>query len=260
MPFSFPMPAPKLPKVPSAWCASHRPPPQCDRVPWRLSWSHHGLTVHDHLQRGPASRRQPDDGGGVVVAPFPHAFHYGWSLDEATDFCLKELDRIFVTYSAPPKETAAMLIEPVQGEGGYVPANARFMQGGCGSAATSTASCWCLTKYRPGSAAAASSGPTNTSGGNTRRHHDRQRPGQRLPPHFCSGGFRRNHGQGLAGFSGRHLWRQRCSGGCRHSHHRRDSGRGPGAERRCDGQTPVGQPAQFEKRLPGNGRCSGAKA
>jgi acetylornithine aminotransferase/4-aminobutyrate aminotransferase len=65
---------------------------------------------------------------GVVVAPFPHAHHYGWDLETTTDFCLKELDRIFVTYSAP-KETAAMLVEPVQGEGGYVPANTRFMQG-----------------------------------------------------------------------------------------------------------------------------------
>lgn len=66
--------------------------------------------------------------GGVVVAPFPHAHHYGWSEEETTDFCLRELDRIFVTYSAP-RETAAMLVEPIQGEGGYVPANTRFMQG-----------------------------------------------------------------------------------------------------------------------------------
>lgn len=66
--------------------------------------------------------------GGVVVAPFPHAHHYGWNLEDTTDFCLRELDRIFVTYSAP-KETAAMLIEPIQGEGGYVPANARFLEG-----------------------------------------------------------------------------------------------------------------------------------
>lgn len=66
--------------------------------------------------------------GGVIVAPFPHVHHYGWNVDETTDFCLRELDRIFVTYSAP-KETAAMLVEPVQGEGGYVPANARFLQG-----------------------------------------------------------------------------------------------------------------------------------
>ncbi|OEY66928.1 aspartate aminotransferase family protein [Marinobacter sp. X15-166B] len=66
--------------------------------------------------------------GGVVVAPFPHAHHYGWNETQTTDFCLRELDRIFATYSAP-RETAALLIEPVQGEGGYVPANARFMQG-----------------------------------------------------------------------------------------------------------------------------------
>lgn len=66
--------------------------------------------------------------GGVVVAPFPHAHHYGWSEEETTDFCLRELDRIFVTLSHPD-ETAAMLIEPIQGEGGYVPANTRFMEG-----------------------------------------------------------------------------------------------------------------------------------
>lgn len=66
--------------------------------------------------------------GGVVVAPFPHTFWYGWDEDTTTDFCLRELDRIFVTISAP-RETAAFYVEPVLGEGGYVPANARFMQG-----------------------------------------------------------------------------------------------------------------------------------
>jgi 4-aminobutyrate aminotransferase len=66
--------------------------------------------------------------GGVVVAPFPHHHRYGWSEEEATRFCLQELDHLFVTYSHP-KETAAMLIEPVQGEGGYVAANTAFMQG-----------------------------------------------------------------------------------------------------------------------------------
>jgi|SRR5699024_11579915 len=66
--------------------------------------------------------------GGVVVAPFPHAFRYGWDEDTATDFCLQELDYIFATYS-DPRDTAAMFIEPVQGEGGFIPANKRFMQG-----------------------------------------------------------------------------------------------------------------------------------
>ncbi|MGD2084058.1 MAG: aminotransferase class III-fold pyridoxal phosphate-dependent enzyme [Chromatiales bacterium] len=66
--------------------------------------------------------------GGVVVAPFPSTYRYGWDEQTATEFCLRELDHIFATYSAP-RETAAMLIEPVQGESGYVPANTAFMQG-----------------------------------------------------------------------------------------------------------------------------------
>ncbi|MES1941362.1 aminotransferase [Salinisphaera sp. T5B8] len=66
--------------------------------------------------------------GGVIVAPFPAAFRYGWSEDQATDFCLQELDYILQTISAPG-DTAGMLIEPIQGEGGFIPANTRFMQG-----------------------------------------------------------------------------------------------------------------------------------
>jgi 4-aminobutyrate aminotransferase len=64
---------------------------------------------------------------GVFVAPFPYAYHYGWSEDEAVDFCLRELDLLFKTQSAP-EETAAIIIEPELGEGGYVPAPARFLE------------------------------------------------------------------------------------------------------------------------------------
>src|SRR5699024_6127529 len=66
--------------------------------------------------------------GGVIVAPFPHTFRYGWDEDTAAEFCLRELDYILATYS-DPRETAAMLIEPIQGEGGFMPANTKFMQG-----------------------------------------------------------------------------------------------------------------------------------
>lgn len=66
--------------------------------------------------------------GGVVVAPFPNTYWYGWDEQTAADFCLRELDRIFATYSAP-SETAAMIVEPVQGESGYVPASKAFLQG-----------------------------------------------------------------------------------------------------------------------------------
>lgn len=66
--------------------------------------------------------------GGVVVAPFPDTYWYGWDEETTNRFCLRELDHILQTYSVP-RETAGMLVEPVQGESGYVPANQAFMQG-----------------------------------------------------------------------------------------------------------------------------------
>jgi 4-aminobutyrate aminotransferase len=65
---------------------------------------------------------------GVMISPFPNPTHYGWTQDEATDFALRELDHILQTVT-PPNDTAAFFVEPVLGEGGYVPANTRFMQG-----------------------------------------------------------------------------------------------------------------------------------
>ena len=66
--------------------------------------------------------------GGVVVTPFPTAFRYGWDEDTATDFALRELDYVLQTVSAPA-DTAAVIVEPVLGEGGYVPATRRFLEG-----------------------------------------------------------------------------------------------------------------------------------
>ncbi|GAA1691453.1 aminotransferase class III-fold pyridoxal phosphate-dependent enzyme [Fodinicola feengrottensis] len=65
---------------------------------------------------------------GVSVAPFPHAYHYGWDEDTATKFALRELDFLLATQSAPD-DTAAFLVEPVLGEGGYVPASTAFLAG-----------------------------------------------------------------------------------------------------------------------------------
>jgi 4-aminobutyrate aminotransferase len=66
--------------------------------------------------------------GGVMISPFPNPTHYGWTQDEATDFALRELDHILQTVT-PPNDTAAFFVEPVLGEGGYVPASRRFMEG-----------------------------------------------------------------------------------------------------------------------------------
>lgn len=65
---------------------------------------------------------------GVAVAPFPQAYRYGWDAAEATRFALAELDYALATVSAPA-ETAAFLVEPMLGEGGYIPATAGFLDG-----------------------------------------------------------------------------------------------------------------------------------
>ena len=66
--------------------------------------------------------------GGIFVAPFPYAYRYGMSEEAATQFALRELDLLLHTQTAP-QETAAMVIEPVLGEGGYVPAPPQCLQG-----------------------------------------------------------------------------------------------------------------------------------
>jgi 4-aminobutyrate aminotransferase len=65
--------------------------------------------------------------GGVFVAPFPYAFSYGWEEDATVDWCLHQLHLLLKSQTAP-EETAAIIIEPVLGEGGYVPAPARFLR------------------------------------------------------------------------------------------------------------------------------------
>jgi len=64
---------------------------------------------------------------GVFVAPFPSSFFYGWDDEETTGFCLKQLD-LLLKGQTPPEETAAFVIEPVLGEGGYIPAPPAFLQ------------------------------------------------------------------------------------------------------------------------------------
>ena len=65
---------------------------------------------------------------GVFVAPYPYTYRYGWTPEETSAFCLRELRHLLVTQTAP-QETAAVLIEPILGEGGYVPPPHNFLQG-----------------------------------------------------------------------------------------------------------------------------------
>jgi 4-aminobutyrate aminotransferase len=65
---------------------------------------------------------------GVFVAPFPYSYRYGWDEEQTSQWCLEELEYLFATQTAP-QETAAVLIESVLGEGGYVVPPASFMRG-----------------------------------------------------------------------------------------------------------------------------------
>jgi 4-aminobutyrate aminotransferase len=65
----------------------------------------------------------------VHIAPFPHAYRdFGGDEEAASASALDHLERLFASV-VPPASTAAFIIEPVQGEGGYVPAPASFLQG-----------------------------------------------------------------------------------------------------------------------------------
>jgi 4-aminobutyrate aminotransferase len=64
---------------------------------------------------------------GVFVAPFPYTYRYGWTAEETSAFCLRELRHLLITQTAP-QETAAVLIEPVLGEGGYVQPPPGFLE------------------------------------------------------------------------------------------------------------------------------------
>jgi 4-aminobutyrate aminotransferase len=65
---------------------------------------------------------------GVYVAPYPYTYFYGWSEEETEAFCLRQLRHLLASQTAP-QETAAMLVEPVLGEGGYVVPTPGFLAG-----------------------------------------------------------------------------------------------------------------------------------
>lgn len=68
--------------------------------------------------------------GSVYFTPYPSAdlCPPGMSPSERTDYCLRELTSLF-DYIVAPEMVAAIIVEPVQGEGGYVVPEKAFLQG-----------------------------------------------------------------------------------------------------------------------------------
>lgn len=65
--------------------------------------------------------------GSTFVSPFPHPYRWGVSEEEAVQRCLDELGLLF-KHVVTPHNIAAFLVEPQQGEGGYYPAPAAFLE------------------------------------------------------------------------------------------------------------------------------------
>ena len=64
---------------------------------------------------------------GVFHVPYPHAYRSGKSGDECAAESIAAIERLFRTV-APPEEVAAIVFEPVQGEGGYLVPPRRFLE------------------------------------------------------------------------------------------------------------------------------------
>ena len=68
---------------------------------------------------------------GVFHMPFPDTYRgtYGVCAETASADCLNYLENELFRRRVDPEEVAGIFIEPIQGEGGYLPAPAEFLQG-----------------------------------------------------------------------------------------------------------------------------------
>lgn len=68
--------------------------------------------------------------GGVYFAPYPgkDLCPKGFDEQQRTAYCLDELNSLF-SYIVAPETVAAIIMEPIQGEGGYIVPTKEFVQG-----------------------------------------------------------------------------------------------------------------------------------
>ncbi len=63
----------------------------------------------------------------VYRAPFPYPYRMDMTPSQASNACIDELRRMFIGEVAPD-QVAALVVEPVQGEGGFMPAPPGFLK------------------------------------------------------------------------------------------------------------------------------------
>jgi 4-aminobutyrate aminotransferase len=68
---------------------------------------------------------------GVVHAPYAHPYRcpLGASPEKCAEACLHYLEETILRTTVPPSDVAALVVEPIQGEGGYVIPPNEFLQG-----------------------------------------------------------------------------------------------------------------------------------
>ena len=66
---------------------------------------------------------------GVYHAPFPDPYRFNGSPDACAEASLSFIRDQLLTHLVSPDEVAAIVVEPIQGEGGYVVPPAAFLQG-----------------------------------------------------------------------------------------------------------------------------------
>ena len=103
---------------------------------------------------------------GVTHVRYPYAYRGctgGAQEQEAFALgCARYIEDMIFKTTVPPEEVAAIFVEPIQGEGGYIVAPDNFMQRTARASATATASSWSSMKSSPAAAAPASGGPSST--------------------------------------------------------------------------------------------------
>lgn len=67
---------------------------------------------------------------GVAHVPYPYCYRcpFGQDPDTCDLECVKYIKEVLFTYQVPPEEIAAIFMEPVEGEGGYIVPPKKFMK------------------------------------------------------------------------------------------------------------------------------------
>ena len=84
------------------------------------------LTARKAVQRSGFGPLMP----GVVHAPYPYCYRcpFGKEPDSCAVECVQHIENTLLKTIAPAEETAAIVVEPVQGEGGYIVPPRKFFE------------------------------------------------------------------------------------------------------------------------------------